>query len=195
MNIKIFFLIAIVLLIGSGTYMRSNFAYYNQSGMGDNLNKIFQNKEWLNQYYKNQLNFKFKYEECKKCESHTNEEVQKMMLHYYWADMIFALAYGMLFLIIADRIRPRNGFIYRSYLFEIIIFILVICDVSENGIMICYFQNMSEENLRISWLHWLNGIKTLFFIYCIFTLLIMQLPFLYNKFKEWMKTQETNPNS
>ncbi len=46
MNIKIFFLIAIVLLIGSGTYMRSNFAY-DSIGMSDNFNKIIQEQRMV----------------------------------------------------------------------------------------------------------------------------------------------------
>lgn len=88
MNIKIFFLIAIVLLIGSGTYMRSNFAY-DSIGMSDNFNKIIKNNNWLQDYYSNSLNFKLKKEDCKNCIQYDQAEVNKLMQKYYWGDMFF----------------------------------------------------------------------------------------------------------
>ncbi|MBK9271692.1 MAG: hypothetical protein IPM48_08830 [Saprospiraceae bacterium] len=189
MNYRIVFLIGLILLAASSFLIRSNFSYLTSPLFEDNFNKCFRDAKWLHQYYMDSLHFKIKREDCSVCEVLTLEEVKAKMILVYQADFAFAFSYLLIFCIIAWKINRQSPIIYRLIFMFPVIFLLVISDVGENFMMIAYFQEMSESNLKPI-LQWLNRIKTILFIYCVFTLIVLQIPFLYNKFKDWMGSSD-----
>jgi len=191
MNHRILFLIAVVLLVASSVMTISNFSYNVSPLFGDNFNKLSKNVKWLHQYYSDTLQFKLKREDCSVCVTAKIDDVKSNMILVYRADYVFVIAYLLIFGIIAWRINGCGWFIYKPFVLVFVIVILGLSDFIENAWMIFYFKDMSAERLGTGWLQWIVGIKTFLFSYCVFILIILQIPFLYNKLKDWIRSPKS----
>ncbi len=162
-------LIAFLLLIASGYFMRQQYPYLTDQN--ETKLKMFSDKDSLMDFYQDSLHFK-RNEVCNVCIPFHYELIKEKLRNCYIADFLFLICYSFLFWIIAWYLANNSGGFYLKYrsILVAIIALTFFADVGENIIMLKYIASNFEDYFSL--IRILNIVKVCGFVVLIYLLVI-----------------------